>query len=348
MDRSTFVVAAGRPPRVPDAPLNTPIVPASSFIAGGALEYAREEAPTCQALEEVLGGLESGTAVAFASGMAAANAILDLIPPGARVVAAVQAYIGVSVRLRELAERGQIALQAVAMPDTSAIIEALPGAHTLWLESPTNPLLEVVDFPPVLAAAKAAGVRVVVDNTFATPILQRPLELGADIVMHSLTKAIAGHSDLLGGAAIAADPAIAEQLRSRRVLLGAMPSAFDCYLVLRGIRTLSLRVERAQATARILVDRLAGHSAVTRVRYPGFGTMAAIELASVEACDRLTDAVELWTHATSLGGVESLIERRRRWPLESPLVSESLMRLSFGIEHPDDLWADLAQALDRA
>lgn len=345
-DRSTYVVTAGRPDREPDAPLNTPIVPASSFIAGGELEYAREESPTCQALEEVLGGLEGGTAVAFSSGMGAAVAIMDLLPMGARVVAPTSAYTGVAVRLRELHDLGRITLTTVSMADTAMIVSACEGAELLWIESPTNPLLEVVDFATVIAAAHAAGARVVVDSTFATPILQRPLELGADLVLHSLTKAISGHSDLLGGAVVAADPELAERIRTRRVLLGAAPSAFDCYLVLRGIRTLALRVERAQASARVITERLAAHPAVTRVRYPGFGTMAAIELASIEACDRVTGAVRVWTHATSLGGVESLIERRRRWPLESTTVPQTLLRLSFGIEHPDDLWADLEQALD--
>lgn len=345
-DRSTYIVTAGRPDREPDAPLNTPIVPASSFIAGGALEYAREESPTCQALEEVLGGLEGGTAVVFSSGMGAAVAIMDLLPMGARVVAPTSAYTGVAVRLRELHDLGRISLVTVSMTDTADIVSACAGADLLWVESPTNPLLEVVDFATVIAAAHAAGARVVVDSTFATPMLQRPLELGADLVLHSLTKAISGHSDLLGGAVVAADPELAERIRTRRVLLGAAPSAFDCYLVLRGIRTLALRVERAQSSAQLITERLAAHPAVTRVRYPGFGTMAAIELASIEACDHVTDAVRLWTHATSLGGVESLIERRRRWPLESTTVPKTLLRLSFGIEHPDDLWADLEQALN--
>lgn len=278
--------------------------------------------------------------------MAAANAIMDLIPMGATVVAPTQAYTGVAVRLTELHDIGRISLKTVAMDDTEAIVNACQGAFMLWLESPTNPLVEVVDFEPVIAAARAAGALIVVDSTFATPMIQQPLDLGADLVLHSATKAISGHSDLLSGAVIAQDQHLAELMQSRRVLLGGAPSAFDCYLVLRGLRTLAIRVERAQANAQAVTALLRSHPRVTRVRYPGFGTMAAIELETVAACDQVTSAVEVWTHATSLGGVESLIERRRRWPLENSNVPETLLRLSFGIEHPDDLWADLQRALD--
>jgi cystathionine gamma-synthase len=187
---------------------------------------------------------------------------------------------------------------------------------------------------------------VLVDNTFATPILQTPLEQGADIVMHSVTKALSGHSDLLMGALVARDADLAERLRIRRILLGAAPSAFDCYLALRGIRTVALRVERGQASAMTIAARLEEHPAVQRVRYPGFGTIAAIEPAGgVAAADAVCASVRVWTHATSLGGVESLLERRRRWPLEAATVPDSLIRLSFGIEGVEDLWADLAQAL---
>lgn len=341
----TIAVHAGRPTRSPDAPLNPPIVPASTFVAGGAMEYARDDAPTTAALEDVLGALDGGIATCFASGMAAANAVMDIVPMGGTVVALSDAYTGVAVRLRELHAVGRIDLRILDATDTDAIIAACTGASLLWLESPTNPMLEVVDLPLVLDAARDAGVMTLVDSTFATPILQRPLELGADLVLHSVTKSLAGHSDLLGGAVIARDPELAERIRSRRILLGGAPGAFDCYLAIRGVRTLAIRVERAQANAQAIVDRLRAHPAVTRVRYPGYGTIASIELADVAACDRFADAVRIWTHATSLGGVESLLERRRRWPKESPRVPESLMRLSFGIEDADDLWSDLDQAL---
>ena len=342
----TFVVTAGRPTRCPDAPLNTPIVPASSFVAGGPMEYAREDSPSAHALEEVIGGLEGGTATVFSSGMAAAGAAMDLIPLGAIVIAPSAAYTGVAVRLRELDSIGRIRLRIVDVDSTAAVTDACEGAHLLWLESPTNPLLQVADLPACIDAAHAAGALALVDNTFATPMIQRPLQDGADIVLHSVTKGLSGHSDLLMGALVARDLELAERIRFRRVLLGGSTSAFDCYLALRGIRTLALRVAQAQASARTIVELLHAHPAVSRVRYPGFGTMAAVEVVGgPDAADAVCRSTAIWTHATSLGGVESLLERRRRWALESTTVPENLIRLSFGIEHADDLWRDLSDAL---
>jgi cystathionine gamma-synthase len=342
----TIVVSAGRPSAEPDAPLNMPIVPASSFRAGGPMEYAREAAPTSLALEEALGALEGGLATVFSSGMGAANAAMDLVPMGAGVVAPSAAYTGVAVRLRELHALGRIDLRIVEADDAAAIAAACQGAHLLWLESPTNPLMQLADLPAAITAAHAAGARVLVDNTFATPILQRPLDLGADIVLHSVTKAISGHSDLLLGALVTRDEDLAHQCQVRRVLLGAAPSAFDCFLALRGIRTLAIRVERAQRNAQAICARLASHPQVDRVRYPGWGTMASIDVVGgAAAADAVCERVRVWTYATSLGGVESLLERRRRWPLESTTVPESLIRLSFGIEAEIDLWADLDAAL---
>lgn len=310
------------------------------------MEYAREEAPSTAALESALGALEHGTATAFSSGMGAANAVMDLVPMGATVVAPSAAYTGVAARLHELDSLGRISLRIVEADDTAAVVSACQGAALLWLESPTNPLMEVADLPACIAGAHAAGARVLVDNTFATPVLQNPLDLGADLVLHSVTKALGGHSDLLMGAVVASDPALAEEVRGRRVLLGAAPSAFDCFLALRGIRTVALRVLRAEETARRISGRLADHPHVSRVRYPGWGTMAAIEIdGGAHDADAVCGRVRVWTHATSLGGVESLLERRRRWPLESTAVPETLVRLSFGIEDAEDLWHDLDQAL---
>lgn len=343
----TLAVVAGRPVPAPDAPVNPPIVPASTFHAGGPYGYAREWSPTAEALEEALGALEGGSAITFSSGMAAANAILDLLPPGSRVVAPTAVYTGVGVRLRELDEAGHLSLNTVEIDDTAAVVQACGDVDLLWIESPTNPLLQEADLAACIAAAHAAGARVVVDNTFATPVLQQPLTVGADLVLHSVTKGLSGHSDLLMGAVVATDPELAERIRGRRVLLGAAPSAFDCYLALRGLRTLAVRIERSQANARIITERLRHHPAVSRVRYPGWGTIASIELAGgAEAADHLCSSVRLWIHATSLGGVESLLERRRRWPLESPVVPQNLVRMSFGIEAVDDLWQDLSSALD--
>lgn len=350
---STTAVGAGRPPRVPDSPLNAPIVPASSFYAGGPMEYAREEAPTSQALESALAAVETGDrAVVYSSGMAAANALLDLVDPGAHVVASSATYTGVRVRMEELASRGTIRLTQVETEDTAAVIAAMDAADTsrgqttLWIESPTNPLLEVADLPALLSHARSTGVRAVVDNTFATPARQRPLELGADAVLHSVTKAISGHSDLLLGAVVVRDGELGEALRTRRVLLGAAPSAFDCYLALRGLRTLAVRMDRAEASARVLADRLSTLPSVERVRYPGWGSIIAIDVDdSPTGIDARCARAEIWTFATSLGGVESLIERRRRWPLESTDVPANLVRLSVGIEDVEDLWSDLREVL---
>lgn len=343
IDPSTWVVSSGRPPATPSNPVNTPIFPASTFHAGGAYEYSREGNPSASALEEALGGLEGGDAVIFSSGMAAANALMDLWPIGAKVIAPTTAYTGVAVRLRELHERGQIELTTCDVTQTQVITDLLPESQVLWLESPTNPLLEVAELEVLLNRASDFGVTTIVDNTFASPVRQNPLSMGADFVLHSVTKILSGHSDLLMGAVITSDPTAWEQLQVRRVLLGAMPSAFDCYLALRGLRTLFIRYEKSESNAITLVSELESHPNVSRVRYPGWGTIAAIEV--VGNADQVCESTRLWTYATSLGGVESLLERRRRWPLESHGVPENLIRLSFGIEHPDDLWSDLNQAL---
>ncbi len=346
MQPSTKAVTAGRPQRLPDNPVNTPIVPASTFHAGGPIEYAREGNPSAAAFEEALGSLENGAATVFSSGMAAANAILDLIPLGGTVIATTNTYTGVSVRLKELSERGTINLVLLPAMDSEAMVAALPQADFLWLESPTNPLLDEVDLTSILTAAKAHNVTSVVDNTFASPVAQQPLNMGADYVLHSVTKILSGHSDLLMGAVVTSDPQLTEDIRIRRILLGAMPSAFDCFLALRGLRTLFLRFEKSESNARAITETLRNDSRVSRVRYPGWGTIAAIEV--VGNADHVCQATKVWTYATSLGGVESLLERRRRWPLESHTVPENLIRLSFGIEHPDDLWIDLHAALNKA
>jgi cystathionine gamma-synthase len=358
----TQLVHAGRPPAEPGNPVNYPVDLSSTYHAGGEVEYARDGTRGMRSLEEAVGPLEGGEAVAFASGMAAANAILDLLPAGATVVAAEFTYTGVAVRLRELDERGAITLRRVDIADTAAVIEAIDGADAVWIESPTNPMMEVADIPAISAAAHAAGALVVCDNTFATPLGQRPLAMGADVVLHSATKAIGGHSDCLLGLVITPDTERANALRLRRILLGGTPGALECYLVLRGLRTLSLRRARSQASAQVIAERLAQHPAVERVRYPGLpgdpghdlcaqlmsgpGFMMSIEIAGDgTAAQAVAESTRLWVHATSLGGVESLIERRRRWPAENPLVPEGLLRLSVGIEDPDDLWADLSRAL---
>ncbi len=344
---STRAVTAGRPDRRPDAALSIPVTFASTYVAGGEVEYGRYGNPTWTALETAVGDLEGGWALAFASGLAAASAVLSLLPEGATAVAPDNAYTGTLSLLRERVDAGRAKLRAVEVADTAATVAASDGADLVWLESPTNPRLDVADLPVLVEAAHAAGALVVVDNTFATPVLQRPLEVGADLVVHSATKLLAGHSDVQMGIVCGRDQSLLGRLDRHRRLHGAIPGPMEAWLTLRGLRTLALRVERAQQTARTLAVRLAGHPAVSLVRYPGSGTIVSIELAGgLEAADRLAAGVRLWIHATSLGGVESSLERRRRWESESEAVSDSLVRLSVGIEDAEDLWADLERALD--
>lgn len=344
-DPSTLVVSLGRPARSPDSPLNTPIVPASSFIAGGEWGYARYGNPTVDALEQTLGVLEGGTAVAFSSGMGAAHAIVDSFD-GARILLTRPGYAGVQHLMTKHSPRFE--LTRIEANDHDALRAAAAEHDLVWLESPTNPLVEEVPLADIAEITHAHDGVLVVDNTFATPLLQRPLSFGADYVLHSVTKMLSGHSDLMLGAVVATDPDRINELREARIVLGAAPSAFDAYLALRGMRTLALRVERAQESARILADRLREHPAVRRLRYPGFGSMLAIEVHGTPAdADQVCAHTELWANATSLGGVESLLERRRAWEHEDQLVPETLIRLSVGIEHVDDLWNDLSNALNR-
>lgn len=346
---ATVAVTAGRPEKKPDEPLNAPITMASTYVATGDLEYGRYGNPTWAAFEDALGALEGGRALAFASGMAAATTVLDLVGQESGVVAPRHAYSGSLMALADLESRGRLHSTLVDIADTDAVVAAMkddPDCALLWVESPTNPALEVADIPALVQAAHALSVRVVVDNTFATPLLQQPLALGADLVLHSATKYLAGHSDVLLGAIVTADEEVHGALKGRRDLTGAVPGPFETWLALRGLRTLHVRLERAQANAAELVERLRRHPAVTEVRYPGLGGIVAVVLPDADAADALARAVRLWVHTTSLGGVESTLERRRRWRAEAPTIPEGLVRLSVGIEDVDDLWDDLAAALD--
>ncbi|MDQ3627639.1 MAG: PLP-dependent transferase [Actinomycetota bacterium] len=339
-------VSLGRPTHQPDAALNTPLVPAATYVAGGDVEYGRYGNPTWTAFEEVLGSLEGGRALTYSSGMAAATAVLDLVAVGETVVVPVHAYQGVLHQLGDRERRGLLRVHTVDITDTEAVVGACADAALVWLESPTNPMLEVADLAAIGAGAKDAGARVVVDNTFATPLLQQPLDRGADVVLHSATKYLAGHSDALLGALVTRDDATFAALDEHRRSRGAVPGVLESWLAARGVRTLHVRLERAQANAAELAVRLNGHPAVSRVRYPGWGAMLAIEVAAgALAADLLTRSTSLWVHATSLGGVESLLERRRRWKGEPESVPDALIRLSVGIEDVEDLWADLASAL---
>ena len=362
LDPSTVVVHAGRPERVPNAPVGESPVFSSTYVAGGDRGYGRFGNDAWSALEETLGELEGGRGLTFASGMAAVAAIVDLVPVGGRVVAPQHAYSGVLALLDQQAAQGRLTVDRVNVADTEAVVQAVEGADILWIESPTNPAMEVADIPAVSAAGRAAEAIVVVDNTFATPLLQQPLSLGADIVMHSASKFIAGHSDVILGAVITADDDLWSAIELRRRSLGAIPGPMEAWLALRGLRTLALRLERAQSNAAFLAQRLLDHPRVSRVRYPGlpgdpgrrraeaqmsgFGAILSFEMGGdAEAAQRVCESTELWVHATSLGGVESMLERRRRWPIEVPTIPEDLIRLAVGIEHPADLWADLERAL---
>lgn len=360
---ATVAVAAGRPSPRPDAPLNEPLVAASTYRAGGPVGYGRYGNPTWEAFETVLGALEGGVATAFASGMAAVSAVLSLVVPGGTVVAPTTAYSGTLALARQLADRGLLHLRQVDVTETSAVAAACVDADLLWLESPTNPLLEVADLGGCASAARRAGTLAVVDNTFATPLVQQPLSTGADIVVHSASKYLSGHSDVLLGATVAADPDVAARLARQRSMTGSVPGPAEAWLALRGMRTLHLRMERAQHNASVLAERLARHPGVTAVRYPGlpgdpahrrasaqmrgYGAVVSITVGDDDgqAADAVVDAVRLWVPATSLGGVESMLERRRRWPAESHQVPPTLLRLSVGVEDVEDLWADLDQAL---
>jgi cystathionine beta-lyase/cystathionine gamma-synthase len=331
--------------------------------------YSRSANPTRRALETCLASLEGAShGFAFSSGMGATTTVLQLVNPGDRVVCVNDVYGG-TYRLfsKVLEPKGY----EFAYPSVDEVAAAVDDRTTLvWLETPTNPMMNVVDVRAVSEAAEAVGALVVVDNTFATPYLQRPLGLGADIVLHSTTKYLGGHSDVVGGFAGTRDPSIAERLSFLQNSLGAVPGPFDAWLVLRGVKTLAVRMDRHCANARRIAEWLEGHEAVERVRYPGlashphhelarsqmsdFGGMISFEVAGgKDAALAVLHATEVWTLAESLGGVESLIEQPAAMThastADSPFpVPENLIRLSVGIESADDLLADLEQALAKA
>ena len=360
----TRLITLGRGDGDPGSPLNVPIYPASNFHGGPGHDgsgYSRDDGtPSWEAFEGLMADLEGGHAVAFSSGMAAIAAVLEGLPTGGKVVVPQDCYTGVGGLLADGAAHGRWQVETVQATDTAAVLAALPGAAMLWLETPSNPQLEVVDIALLAGAAHEAGALVAVDNTFATPLLQNPLALGSDFAIHSATKFIGGHSDLLLGVAVARSEADADRLRRRRVVGGATPGALECFLALRGARTLALRLERAQANAGELARRLVGHPAVLRVTYPGLpehpqhdiitqqmrggGAMLSLEVADAATADAVCASVAVVESATSLGGVETLIERRAKLPGQEH-VPAGLLRLSVGCEHVEDLWEDLDNAL---
>jgi cystathionine gamma-synthase len=361
LNLETIAIAAGRPAPTPDGALSEPVTLASAFHAGGPNEYARDGHPGHAAFEEAIGALEGGHAVAFATGMAACSAILDGLPVGALVVAPDVVYMGVRELIEAADAGGRLRARWVDMTDTDATLTAACGANLLWVETPLNPLLDVVDLPALAAGARELGVRVAVDATVASPMLLRPLEHGASWSVHSATKYIAGHGDLLLGVVAAADEREAQRLVHHRKIRGAVPGALEAFLALRGLRTLPLRMARSQANALELARRLDEHPDVERVRYPGLpgdpnnarvlehmngaGAVVSFEVAGgPERADALCRASRLFATATSFGGVQSTMERRARWPQERG-VPEALIRAGVGCEDAGDLWADLERAL---
>lgn len=367
----TLAVTAGRPARVQGGPVNPPVVLSSTYVsegvpAPGELLYARGGTETWAPFEEALAALEGGAhGIVFGSGIAAIAATLGDVPDGGVVVVPRHAYQVSLGYLDDMAARHGVEVRRVDVADTEQVVAALDGADLLLAESPTNPMLEVADLPAILAAARERGVRSVVDNTFATPLGQQPLALGADLVVHSVTKYLAGHSDVVLGAVVTDDPELAASVRAYRTLHGAIAGPLEVFLALRGLRTLHLRVERANANAAELARRLAEHPAVAEVRHPslpsdpgheratrlmhGYGAVLGLRAhGGVAAADAVVAALRLWVPATSLGGVESTLERRRRFTTESVTVPEDLLRMSVGVEDVEDLWADLDQALSRA
>jgi cystathionine gamma-synthase len=373
---NTRAIHAGQEPDPATGAVNVPVHLSTTFkqdgVGGlrGGYEYSRSGNPTRTALQEALAALEEGTAgLAFASGLAAEDTLLRTVcSPGSHVVLAGDAYGGTFRLLSKVAARWGIDHTPVDLNDLDAVrATVVPATRIIWCETPTNPLLNIADIAGLAEVAHDAGALLVVDNTFASPYLQRPLTLGADVVVHSMTKYLGGHSDVVGGALVTADDGLAEQLAFHQNAMGAVPGAFDSWLVLRGIKTLGVRMDRHQANAARIAEYLLDHPKVSAVLYPGlpdhpghdlavkqmsgFGGMVSFRLADgEEAALRVCERTTLFTLAESLGGVESLIEHPRRMthasaagsPLEVP---GDLVRLSVGIEDVEDLLADLEQAL---
>jgi cystathionine beta-lyase/cystathionine gamma-synthase len=377
MDFETRAIHDGQEPDPATGSVVVPIYQTSTYAQEAVgqhkgYEYSRVSNPTRTALQICLASLESAEhGAAFASGMAAVTTVMHLVHPSERIVSVNDVYGGVYRLLSQVYQpKGYDVEFLSAEQINEGLAEHLDErTRIVWLESPTNPLLNVIDIEAAAEAAHAVGAMVVVDNTFATPYLQRPLELGADIVLHSTTKYLGGHSDILGGFVATNDPTIAERLYFLQKSLGGVPGPFDSWLVLRGIKTLAVRMERHCENARRVAEYLDSHQSVEQVYYPGlpshpgheiakrqmrdFGGMISFLAASEEEAVEIVGRTKIWTLAESLGGVESLIEVAARMThastAEAPFaVPKSLIRLSVGIESVDDLIADLEAALVRS
>lgn len=369
----TRAIHAGQDPEPTYGAVNVPIFQTSTYAQPEVgkpkrYDYARGGNPTREALQTVLASLEGGAhALSFASGLAAESTLLLTLSPGDHVLLADDVYGGTYRLLARVLGEWGVAFDTVDMTDLDSLRNAVRDqTKMVWVESPTNPLLKVIDIAAAAEIAHDARAICVVDNTFATPYLQRPLELGADVVVHSVTKYLGGHSDLVGGAVVVNEDALAERLAFLQNAVGAVPGPMDSYLALRGVKTLAVRMEAHCRGAKRVAEFLSQHSKVTRVHYPGipghpgfevavrqmkdFGGMVSFEVGSKEEAIRVAQGTKLFFLAESLGGVESLIEvpapMTHASVAGSPLaVPDTLVRLSVGIEHPDDLVADLEQAL---
>jgi cystathionine gamma-synthase len=370
---ATRAIHAGQDPDPRSGAVTVPVYQTSTFAqsAVGAhqgWDYARSGNPTRDALEEALASLEGGAhGVAFSSGLAAGDAVLRMLAPGDHVLMANDVYGGTYRQFSKVHEPWGLAFDPVDLSDPSVVDDAWrPGTRLLWIETPTNPLMSIFDIAALAELAHERGALVVVDNTFATPYLQQPLSLGADVVTHSTTKYLGGHSDVVGGAVITSDDDLAERVRFLQNALGAVPGPWDAWLVLRGIKTLAARMRVHCHNARAVVAALQDLPAVRRVLWPGltdhpghdvatrqmrdFGGMVSFQLdseqAALDACARF----EVFTLAESLGGIESLVEHPGRMTHQSVAgslleVPGDLVRLSVGIEDADDLVADLHKAV---
>lgn len=361
----TRAVHAGLPAPEQGRPfLEGPVLASAYHLSGDPsgqpFGYGRYANPTWTAFERAIGELEGGEAVAFASGMAACAAVLlPALAPGDVLVAAADGYPAVRAIAREQLEPRGVAVRFAPTPGTG-LLDALDGAKLLWLETPSNPRLDVCDVPALAAAARERGALVAVDNTLATPLGQRPLELGADLSVASGSKALCGHSDLVLGVVTAADPERATALREWRHRTGAIPGPFETWLAHRSLATLELRVERQCATALALAELLSRREDVSGVRYPGlaadpaheparrqmrrFGPVVSFELDGRRRAERFLAALELAAEATSFGGVHSTAERRARWG-QGDAVPEGFIRFSCGCEDSADVLADVERAL---
>lgn len=360
VDLSTWLIAGGRR-REPGQPLNVAPQLASNFYLPADRDYSRAKGTeTSDAFEDLMAGLEGGHALSFASGMAAAHVVLNRLPAGATLAIPVDPYHGVKGLAVEAEEQGRWNILRLELDDTQGWIDAAKVADMLWLETPANPLITVCDLPAICGAPRKDGTIVAVDSTFATPLVQRPLDLGADVVMHSATKFIGGHSDLLAGLLITASQELHDEFHNRRLLNGATIGAMEAFLATRGARTLALRMEKAQANALELANRLQASDDVAVVRYPGlashpthenaakfmlgWGAMISFDtVGSAERATAICEQVEIINHATSLGGIESTMERRAAVAGQESMPP-SLIRFSVGCEDVEDLSNDLANA----